>query len=113
MSAHVLLNLLNELGKSDKMQGLRRILSLFRKELNKFNISGARALDSIYHMTLKHVKITLKSHFWLKSYNFVIMYPKFMDILTFPGNLKTTSGLSILLHGVISLPDATSYDNKV
>ena len=24
--------------------------------------------------------------------------------------LKSTSGLSILLHGVISLPDATSYD---
>ena len=23
----------------------------------------------------------------------------------------TTSGLSILLHGVISLPDVTSYDN--
>ena len=29
MSAHVLLNLLNELGKRDKMQGLQRILSLF------------------------------------------------------------------------------------
>ena len=28
----------------------------------------------------------------------------------FPENLQTTSGLSILLHGVISLPDATSYD---
>ena len=30
--------------------------------------------------------------------------------ITFPENLKTTSGLSILLHGVISLPDATSCD---
>ena len=29
----------------------------------------------------------------------------------FPKNMYTTSGLSILLHGVISLPDATSYDN--
>ena len=29
MSAHVLLNLLNELGKSDKMRGLPSILSLF------------------------------------------------------------------------------------
>ena len=29
MSAHVLLNLLNELGNRDKMQGLRSILSLF------------------------------------------------------------------------------------
>ena len=37
MSAHVLLNLLNELGKNDKMQGLQSILSLFCNELNKFN----------------------------------------------------------------------------
>ena len=29
MSAHVLLNLLNELGKRDKMRGLLSILSLF------------------------------------------------------------------------------------
>ena len=29
MSAHVLLNLLNEMGKRDKMQGLPSILSLF------------------------------------------------------------------------------------
>ena len=34
MSAHVLLNLLNESGKRDKMRGLPR-------------------LDSIYHMTLR------------------------------------------------------------
>ena len=33
-----------------------------------------------------------------------------MDVMTFPVNLETTSDLSILLHGVISLPDATSYD---
>ena len=33
-----------------------------------------------------------------------------MDVITFPENLLTTNGLSILLHGVISLPDATSYD---
>ena len=35
-----------------------------------------------------------------------------MDVITFPENLLTTSGLSILLHGVISLPDATSYDKR-
>ena len=29
----------------------------------------------------------------------------------FPVNLETTSGLQILLHSVISLPDATSCDN--
>ena len=37
MSAHVLLNLLNELEKSDKMCGLPNILSLFRNKFNKFN----------------------------------------------------------------------------
>ena len=42
MSAHVLLNLLNELGKRDKMRGLPSILSLFRNEFNKFNELGKR-----------------------------------------------------------------------
>ena len=53
MSAHVLLNLLNELGKRDKMRGLPSILSLFRNEFNKFNNTRAQMLDSIYHMTLR------------------------------------------------------------
>ena len=51
MSAHVLLNLLDEFGKSDKMRGLPSILLLFRHEFNKFNNTGARMLVSIYHMT--------------------------------------------------------------
>ena len=33
-----------------------------------------------------------------------------MDVIMLPEIMLTTSGLSILLHGVISLPDATSYD---
>ena len=41
MSAHVLLNLFNELGKSDKMQGLPSIFSLFCNEFNKFNNTRA------------------------------------------------------------------------
>ena len=53
MSAHILLNLLNELRKSDKMRGLSSILSLFRNEFNKFNNTGGRMQDSIYHMALK------------------------------------------------------------
>ena len=53
MSAHVLLNTLNELGKRDKMRGLPSILSLFPKEFNKFYNTRARMLDSIYHMTLR------------------------------------------------------------
>ena len=60
MSAHILLNLLNELGKRDKMRGLPSILSLFRNELNKFNNTGAQTLD-----------FTLKSHFWRKKVIFV------------------------------------------
>ena len=48
----VLLNLLNEMGKRDKMRGLPSILSLFCNEFNKFNNSRARMLDFIYHMTL-------------------------------------------------------------
>ena len=61
MSAHVLLILLNKLGKRDKMRGLPSILYLFRNEFNKFNNTRARMLDSIDHMT--H---TLKSDFWRK-----------------------------------------------
>ena len=53
MSAHILLNLLNELEKRDKMRGLPSILSLFCKKFNKFNNTRARTLDSIYYMTLK------------------------------------------------------------
>ena len=37
MSAHISLNLLNELRKRDTMRGLPSILSLFRDEFNKFN----------------------------------------------------------------------------
>ena len=66
MSVHVLLNLLNEFGKRDKMLGLLSILSLFRNEFNKFdntrarmldyikfNNTRARMLDYIYNMTLR------------------------------------------------------------
>ena len=67
MSARVLLNLLNELGKRDKMRGLPSILSLFPNSFNKFNYTRARMVDSIYRMTN-----TLKSHFWRKN---VIILP--------------------------------------
>ena len=53
MSAHVLLNLLNKLGKRYKMRGLPSILSLFRNKINKFNNTRGKMLDSIYHMTLR------------------------------------------------------------
>ena len=41
------------------------------------------------------------------------MFCHMRHFITFPENLSTTSGFSILLHGVISLPGATAYDNIV
>ena len=35
------------------MRGLSIILSLFRNKFDKVNSTGARMLDSFYHMTLK------------------------------------------------------------
>ena len=59
MSAHVLLNLLNELRKRDKMQVLPSILSHFRNEFNKCITTGERMLDSIYYI--------LKLYFWIEN----------------------------------------------
>ena len=47
MNAHVLLNLLNKLGKREKVRGLPSFLSLFSYEFNKFNNTRAQMLDSI------------------------------------------------------------------
>ena len=83
MSAHVLLNLLNELGKRDKMRGLSSILSLFRNEFNKLNNTRVGMLDSIYHMTN-----TLKSDFWRKTLQFChYVRNVVVDVITFPLNL--------------------------
>ena len=103
MSAPVLLNLLNELGKSEKMRGLPSILILFLNKFNKFNNTGECMLDSIYHMTLKLIKTHI---FLVKTSRFYhLLRNVTMDVIAFPEN-----GLSILLHSVISLPDATSCD---
>ena len=84
MTAHVLLNLLNELGKRDKMRGLPSILSLFRNEFNKFNNARAQMLDSIYRMT----KIPLKSHFCCKTLQFCHNVRNVViGVVTFPVNL--------------------------
>ena len=85
MRAHVLLNLFYELGKSEKMQGLPSILSLFRNKFNKFNNTKARMLGSIYHMTLMY---TLKSDFRRKRLFFCHnVHYVVMDVITFPVNL--------------------------
>ena len=53
MYAHVLLNLLNELGKMIRCETVPSILPVFCNKFNKFNNTGAQMQDSIYHMTLK------------------------------------------------------------
>ena len=63
MSAHVLLNLLNEFGKVINYEACRAFNHFFRNEFNKFINTGARMLDSIYHMTIN----LLKSHFLRKN----------------------------------------------
>ena len=89
---------------------MRGFLSLFHNKFNKFNNTGAQMLDSIYHMILKILKNCI---FGVKTSRFsLILSSVIMDVITFPENLQTTSGLSILLHDVISLPDATSCDKK-
>ena len=60
MSVHVLLNLLNELGKKIRCEALQSILSVVPNNVNKFNDTGARMQDSIYPMSPK-------SHFISKS----------------------------------------------
>ena len=60
MSAHVLLNLLNELRKRYKMRGLPRILCLFRNKFNKFN--NLRNTNVRFYLSYD-IKIILK-YFW-------------------------------------------------
>ena len=67
-------------------------------------------LDSIYHMSLKLLKHCI---FGVKTSRFsLILRNVIMNVITFPENVQTNS-LSILLHGVISLPDKTSYDKRI
>ena len=85
MSANILLNLLSELEKRDKMRDLPSILSLFRNEFNKFNNTRARMLDSIYHMTLRlHLNLisVVKTLFFCHYVQNVAM-----DVITFSVNL--------------------------
>ena len=64
MSAHVLLNLLNELRKRDKMRGLPSILSLFATSL----INSIVQEHECFKFYLSYdIEITLKSHFWRKN----------------------------------------------
>ena len=80
MSAHVLLNLLNEPRNIDKMRGLPSILSLFSTKFNKFNNTGVRLLDKIAFFGVKtsrscHLKITQCKNGHHKSANHLGVRP--------------------------------------
>ena len=65
------------------MRGLLSILSLFCKEFNEFNNTGARMLDSICHTTLK-----ILLYFWCENVKILPYLRKFiMDVIMFPENL--------------------------
>ena len=69
MSAHVLLNLLDELGKKIRCEDLPSVFSVFPNEFNKFSNTGARMQDSIYRLTLKSYLLT---NLALKHHDFAI-----------------------------------------
>ena len=60
MSAHVLLNLLKELGKRDKMRGLPSILTQFRNEFNKLQTSGIQLLPVLCKHKVDTLNICIK-----------------------------------------------------
>ena len=74
------------------MRGLLGILSFFFCNVfNKLNNTGARLLDSFYHMSLKLIKNPI---FGVKTSRFChLLRNLIMDVI----------GLSIFLHGIISL----------
>ena len=60
-NAHILLNLLNELKKSDKMRDLPILLSLFRNQFNKFRNTAGHDVRSYLS---RDIKITWKLNSW-------------------------------------------------
>ena len=66
--AHILLVLLNKLGKRDKMQGLQSILSQFWKEFIKFNNTGAGISISLI-ICVGAQKSHFTCIFWLRNKN--------------------------------------------
>ena len=64
MSAHVLVILLNKLGKRDKMQDLQSILSLLQR---------AQMLANVRFYLSYDIKIILKSYIWRETIGFCHM----------------------------------------
>ena len=70
MSANVSMNLLTSWGKKIRCEALPSILSVSPNEFNKFNNTGTRMQDSVYHMTQK---LHLLANFALKRHDFAII----------------------------------------
>ena len=86
MSAQVLFDLINELGKKIICEDLPSILSIFSNEFNKFNNTGTRMEGSIYHDT----KITFIIDFRTKTSRFRHTKRRRFNgrqHITYPGNL--------------------------
>ena len=73
MSAHVLLNLLNELRKSNKMLGLQSLLSFFHNNFNKLN----KTKSTNIRFYLSHdIKLLKTCFFLLVNVRFRHLLPK-------------------------------------
>ena len=59
------------------------------------------------------IHIVFKFHFLHKIVICHNVHYVVTDVIRLQINLKNTSGLSILMHDVISLPGATSYDKEL
>ena len=108
MSAHVLLNLLNKLRESDKMQGLPSILSPFR---NSLSIQKYRSRNVRFHLPDDFKIIFVIMFFFWKMSKFCHKYATLWALFhTVTCTRKSVNHLclSILMHDVISFPDATS-----
>ena len=83
MSAHVLLNLLNELGKRDKMRGLPSILSLFRNEFKIYSIIQEHECQILFIIwqILWNLISGVKTLWFCQYVRNVVM-----DVITFPEN---------------------------
>ena len=104
MSALVLWILLNESGKRDKMRGFEACRAFYLFFATSFNKLKNKSTNVRFYLSYD-IKNTFMSRFSRKLKNVIILH--YVRTL-----LWTTSGLSILLHGVISLPGATLYDKR-
>ena len=76
-------------------------------QTDKFNKTRERMLE--FYLS-NDIKITLKSHFWRTKVKILsLMWTSFHNVTKFCKlTSMTSSGLSILMHVVISLPNAAS-----